>query len=320
MDDFTLQCYISLCYHMNFTSAAQATYVSQPTMTRLIASLESEVGCKLVKRGSNGLTITPAGQEFLKGAKEILRTKRDVISTVQSVNHKYADEIKIGYMAQVAYDLMPLFLKEFYENVSGIRLRLEPDRHYELVKDLLGDKIELAVISTFKYVSTDFKGNLLNKDFEACTLFDTPIVLAINENHPLAYKNYLTREEMKQEELLFYEPYDSILERDPNKIGPIMSYFSKYHEFDAEIYRTVGDLFSLLSLVECNAGIGVVPSDMMRFFSPRVKFLPVHFEDGKECSLQCVVCYKKDHNNPLITKVVEFFKSMDLKSIIPRIP
>ena len=77
MDDFTLQCYISLCYHMNFTSAAQAMYVSQPTMTRLIAGLESEVGYKLIKRGTTGLTITPAGQEFLKGAKTILNTKKE---------------------------------------------------------------------------------------------------------------------------------------------------------------------------------------------------------------------------------------------------
>lgn len=318
MDDFSLQCYITLCSQLNFTTAAQTMYVSQPTMTRLIAGLETEMGCKLINRGNNGLTLTLAGQEFLKGAKNIIKTKQNVISHVQAIANNSVEEIHVGYMAQVSYAMMPIALKEAKNKLPEIKLSLEPNQHYALVQDLADEKIDIAILSTFESVPLDFKGNILNKDWNTDVLFHTPIIATFHENHPFEGKEYLTKEDMQKERLLFYEPYDSVFNRNEKSISPIMLYFSQYHDFVPENYRTVGDLFGLLSIVECDAGIGIMPSDMIRFSSPHMKFLPIEFHDEKACSLQCVICYKKSNTKPAVKAVAELFLGLDMTRMLPR--
>lgn len=320
MDDYTLQCYLALCAQLNFTNAAQTMYISQSTMTRVIANLETEVGCRLINRGSSGITLTLAGKEFLKGAKGILRAKQNIIARAQAAANQTVEEVKVGYMAQVSYVLMPEALKEAKRTLPDIKLTLAPNQHYALIQDLANDNIDIAILSAFQLPSAEFKGSSLHKDWRSEVLFKTPIILAIHEEHPLSECSFLTPETLRKERLIFYEPYDSILNRDHKTVSPIMAYLAECHDFVAQQYHTVGDLFSLLSLVECNDGIGVVPTDMIRFFSPHMKFLPIRFRDGGDCSLQCVICHKKQHTKPEIQKVVDLFVRLDKTGVVPDMP
>lgn len=320
MDDYTLQCYLALCAQLNFTNAAQTMYISQSTMTRMIANLEAEVGCRLINHGSSGITLTPAGEEFLKGAKGILRAKQNIIARTQAAASRTVEEVRVGYMAQVSYALMPAALKEAKQTLSDITLSLVPNQHYALLQELANDNIDIAILSAFQLPSAEFRGASLHKDWRSQVLFKTPIILAIHEEHSLSERPFLTPEALRKERLIFYEPYDSILNRDHRTVSPIMAYLAECHGFVAQRYHTVGDLFSLLSLVECNDGIGVVPTDMIRFFSPYMKFLPIQFRDGSDCSLQCVICHKKQHTKPGIQKVVDLFVRLDKTGLVPAVP
>ena len=57
-----LEYFLSLCQNMNYSETARRLYVSQPTVSKQIAALESELNMKLFKRSSNGLALTAEGQ------------------------------------------------------------------------------------------------------------------------------------------------------------------------------------------------------------------------------------------------------------------
>jgi len=68
-----LRYFISVAEHLNFTTAAKELFVAQPAVSQQIASLEKELGIKLLYRDKQSVKLTNAGITFLKDAREILR-------------------------------------------------------------------------------------------------------------------------------------------------------------------------------------------------------------------------------------------------------
>ena len=69
MNFFQLECFITLATLLNFTKAANAMFISQPTFSRHILSLEKELGVKLFHRDKRTVKLTKAGEVF----QEIVR-------------------------------------------------------------------------------------------------------------------------------------------------------------------------------------------------------------------------------------------------------
>lgn len=73
----------------SFRAAAKQLYISQPTLSKHIALLESEVGCNLVERDSAGLRLTSAGRFFLDSSLDLLEyvddRMRDICDRARAV-------------------------------------------------------------------------------------------------------------------------------------------------------------------------------------------------------------------------------------------
>jgi DNA-binding transcriptional LysR family regulator len=67
-----LQAFVVVGKHLNLTRAADLLHIAQPALSRKLHALEEEVGMPLLRRGSRGVELTPAGQAFLSCAVEIL--------------------------------------------------------------------------------------------------------------------------------------------------------------------------------------------------------------------------------------------------------
>lgn len=85
-----LQFLIALAEHGNFSRAAEASFVTQPTLSAAIKELESILGAVLVERGARGANLTPAGEAALERARRVLTETEDLVTAVQAAGEPFA--------------------------------------------------------------------------------------------------------------------------------------------------------------------------------------------------------------------------------------
>ena len=91
-----LQYLVALAEQRHFGKAADACFVSQPTLSMQIRKLEEEVGVPLVLRTTRRVQLTPAGQEFLLGARETLALAGQTVERAQRAARGEVGRLAVG--------------------------------------------------------------------------------------------------------------------------------------------------------------------------------------------------------------------------------
>jgi DNA-binding transcriptional LysR family regulator len=97
----------------NFNRAAEALYISQPTLTYQIKLVEKEIGFKLFDRSFRGITLTPAGEQFITTVRNVLTDLKIAVEQGQNVSRKYTQDIRIVEPIRSALPLLPRAIEAF---------------------------------------------------------------------------------------------------------------------------------------------------------------------------------------------------------------
>src|ERR1017187_1547119 len=115
-----LHCALALADHKNFRRAAQASHISQPSLSRYIQDIERQVGTRLFEREVGGVTPTDAGKVFLEHAREVVARSADLEREMDLLRGLEKGELRIGagtYPSAMIVDravakiLLPLLMK-----------------------------------------------------------------------------------------------------------------------------------------------------------------------------------------------------------------
>lgn len=116
---------IELSKTLNFNLAAENLFISQPTLSYQIKSIEEEVGFTIFNRTKKGVSLTPAGEQFLTSLRNIQKLYRNSLEQGQNFSSKYKEDLTIGIPSRSCLILLPkaieIFSKEYPEvNVTPI--------------------------------------------------------------------------------------------------------------------------------------------------------------------------------------------------------
>ncbi|MGN1405129.1 MAG: LysR family transcriptional regulator, partial [Erysipelotrichaceae bacterium] len=95
MNDKQLECFIDLTETLSFSKTARNLYTTQPNVTHHIKTLEKELNIKLIERDTKTVTLTKAGEEFLKYAENIKKEIDKALIAMNNINSN--NEITIGF-------------------------------------------------------------------------------------------------------------------------------------------------------------------------------------------------------------------------------
>ncbi|MFD2638787.1 LysR family transcriptional regulator [Piscibacillus salipiscarius] len=109
----------------NFRKASEALYVSQPTVTVHIKSLEKELGVSLLERGKRFVRLTEEGRIYLKQARQLLELHQEGLKKIQSYAQGYRKSLKLAISPLIADTIMPFVLKKYLENHSEVEISVE---------------------------------------------------------------------------------------------------------------------------------------------------------------------------------------------------
>ena len=175
-----LRYFVAVAEELSFTKGAKRLRLAQPSLTRQVRNLESDIGVRLLDRAHNRVELTEEGRAFLFDAKKLLAMCAESISAVQRMHHGESVQLNIGYAAKSPHGLLPSALGIFRKLFPRVALNLFDMGSAEQLQALESRKLDLGFVG----LPPAFSGPDLVSE---CVALDT-IVAALPARHPLADK------------------------------------------------------------------------------------------------------------------------------------
>lgn len=130
----------------NITKAAEALYVSQPSLTYRIKQIEKELKHPIILRGAKGIEFTNAGQLLIDYVKQHQHTYEQFKSSLQQLDGEVSGTLKIGASGMYARFALPKLLAAFKERYPRIAINLTTGWSKEVYKLLMNEEVHIGIM------------------------------------------------------------------------------------------------------------------------------------------------------------------------------
>jgi LysR family hydrogen peroxide-inducible transcriptional activator len=269
---------VAVAREKHFGKAADACYVSQPTLSVAVKKLEQELDVKLFERSANEVTVTPLGEEIVRQAQSVLEQAAAIKDIAKRGKDPLAGSLKLGVIYTIAPYLLPALVRQVIDRTPQMPLMLQENFTVKLMEMLRTGEIDCAILAE----------PFPDAGLAIAPLYDEPFFAAVPMNHPLAQQSSVTTEQLKRETMLLLGNghcfRDHVLE-----VCPEFARFSS----DAEGIRKSfegSSLETIKHMVAAGMGITLVPrlsvpkealeAKKRRMEDAYVKYLPVQDDNG----------------------------------------
>lgn len=266
-----IEYFVEVAKTKNYTKAAQKLYISQSAITKQIVLLEEELEVELFVRNNKGVQLTLAGEIFLKDAIEILNKIEKSQKKIESFKSGMTGHLNLGYVTGLERTSMIKAFDHFFHKYRDCYIEFDSQTSYLLQDKLLKDQLDL--ILTHRY--------LHHKEYENIALFQSPIMVFLPLNSKYADKKYFTKGELN--ELPIISSKRDLLHDDIQTM-----------EIDHMLLQVMG-----------HKGVTILPEFAIKYTQLQKYVMAIPVKDMKET---IYAVYRKDNDNPLLKKMIEFFK------------
>src|SRR5574337_453601 len=176
-----LQYLVALAEHRHFGRAAEACFVSQPTLSTQIKKLEEELGVPLVERTPRKVLMTEVGRDIAIRARDVLGGVEQIRAVARRTLDPESGTVRLGIFPTLGPYLLPHIVPQIRERFPRLVLLLVEEKTEVLLRLLREGKLDAAVLAL------PVHDDQLHTEF----LFEEPFVLAAPLDHPLARQKSL---------------------------------------------------------------------------------------------------------------------------------
>lgn len=189
-----LQYYCAACRNGNITKAANELHVSQPSISMAIRELENEFGVMLLQRNNKGFSVTQEGKYFYERAMSLLE-QADELNQMMCDMGNQRKRINLGIPPMIGTFLFPKMYKEFKKYYPEIMLNSREGGSRYLIEMLDDSVLDFAIVPI---------NQLAEDSYNILRLTETETVFCVSRNHPLAGRETVSMEQIKDEPLIMF--------------------------------------------------------------------------------------------------------------------
>jgi len=190
-----LEIFVKVAELGSFSKAADALYLTQPTISEHIRTLEDELGVRLLDRLGRGAAVTKAGELLLGYARRMLTLQREARQAMDSFQGKMSGELLVGASTIPGEYILPALIGRFKEKYPEISITLLIGDSQAVVDWVLEGRAELGMVGA----------RLPHRSLEYRELMPDEIVVMVPAAHPWNGRKQITLEELRGEPLLIRE-------------------------------------------------------------------------------------------------------------------
>lgn len=286
----------------HYTKAAKELYISQPALSDAIKSLERELGVPLFKREGRNVRLTRYGREFADYVGRALRELDRGVEVMHEYTGKLSGTLKVGALYTVTGDYLPSLIEAFHEKYSA-------EVHFEIMQGFSNPLIQGLKDDRYDIV---FAAKGFEEEPALCfePVSVQEVVIAVNEEHPLASKDKIQLEDLVGHNVITY--------RRGTPVGDEMAELLAEHhipanyEFDDEI--TVGGMLSAIKDDTCALVLNTIG---LKPFT-KVSVVPIDENEVPYDFHQVYMVYKKaEFKNLALESFIEFVMGLDSGAAFP---
>ncbi|OYT97936.1 MAG: LysR family transcriptional regulator [Burkholderiales bacterium PBB1] len=238
---------VAVARERHFGRAAEACFVSQPTLSVAIKKLEEELDVKLFERGSNEVSVTLLGEEIVRQAQTVLEQAAGIKEIARRGKDPVSGPLRLGVIYTIGPYLLPDLVRQAIERMPRMPLMLQENFTVKLLEMLRTGEIDAAIIAE----------PFPDAGLAVAPLYDEPFMVAVPKKHPLARRKRIPADELKKETMLLLGTghcfRDHVLE-----VCPEYAHFSSDSEGIRKSFEG-SSLETIKYMVASGMGLTVVP-------------------------------------------------------------
>jgi LysR family hydrogen peroxide-inducible transcriptional activator len=183
---------VAVARERHFGRAAEACFVSQPTLSVAIKKLEEELDVKLFERGANEVSVTPLGEEIVRQAQSVIEQAAGIKEIAKRGKDPVSGPLRLGIIYTIGPYLLPDLVRQAIDRVPQMPLMLQENFTVKLLDMLRTGELDAAIMAE----------PFPDTGLAVAPLYDEPFMVAVPKSHPLAKRKRISAEELKQETML----------------------------------------------------------------------------------------------------------------------
>ena len=246
MDLVTLKLFRDIADAESFTRGAKLNAISQSAASQQIQHLEEHLGLQLIERAKRPLGLTPAGEVYLRAARDMLRRYEELQSSLEAFKDSISGPVRVASIYSIGLYDMARHAREFMRLYPQATVQLEYLRTDEVYDAVLEDKADIGLLS---YPTP-------GKDLKIIPWRREQMVVATNREHPLAGETHIEAAQLEGQPFVCFDDnlhirkvIDRYLKDNRVSVRPVM-------EFD-----TIANIKEAVGIGE---GVSILPEPTVR--------------------------------------------------------
>jgi LysR family hca operon transcriptional activator len=261
-------------------AAARKLHTSQPSLSRQIRDLESELGSQLLTRRARGIELTPAGRTFLDHARLVLSQVEAATEAARRVAHPSKPCFTMGFLTGHELRWMPEAMRILRDELPNIDVMISSQYSPLLADGLSKGKIDAAFLRR-ETGQPDLAFRLLVKE---------PLMVVLPSNHRLAGLKAISPRDLVGETFVAVSSTAPVLRT-------IIDKYLKRSGVNIKPEHEADHLSMGMSLIASTGGVGLLPAYAQNFLPSSVTSRPVK---GDAPTVDLVLGYRKSNQSPIL--------------------
>ncbi|TAK61844.1 MAG: LysR family transcriptional regulator, partial [Dehalococcoidia bacterium] len=178
----------------SFSKAADALFLTQPSVTARIQSLERDLGEALFERNGRGVRLTEMGSTFLPYARRALKALQEGRDALDGMRNLDIGTLKLGSALTVSTYVLPKILKQYCSLYPGVEVTVQTGRSEQVLQMVLNDDVHCALERTVHH-----------PEIVTIPLYEDDLVLVASPEHRFAKAGLAKIEEVGREPLILFD-------------------------------------------------------------------------------------------------------------------
>ncbi len=300
---------VAVARERHFGRAAEACFVSQPTLSVAIKKLEDELNVQIFERGTSEVSVTPVGEQIVSQAQRVLEQTLAIKEIAKQGKDPLVGPLRLGVIYTIGPYLLPTLVKQMIQRVPQMPLMLQENYTLKLIELLKQGEIDVAIMA-LPFPET---GLMLRP------LYDEPFVVALPSGHAWETRAKIDPSDLKQETMLLLGSghcfRDHVL-----GVCPELMRFSQNADGIQKTFEG-SSLETIRHMVASGVGITVLPRMSVTEVKPHAGGVDsgllsyVHFDDPVP-DRRVVLAWRKSFTRmPAIDAICDAISACDLSGV-----
>lgn len=237
----TFKIFRDLVETRSFSKSASLNSITQSAVSQQVSGLEKRLKCLLVERGKREFALTPEGQRFYEGCRQLTESYDRLMAELQEMSHRVSGSVRISTVYSIGLHELPPFIKQYLKQYPLVNVHVEYRRANQVYEDVLENAADLGLVAF-----PEKKPHLEIKPFRRDRL-----VLICHPRHRLANFRAMAIRQIMGHKFVGFDP-------DIPTRKALDAIFRK-HKITVEQVMEFDNIETLKRAVEIDMGVSMVP-------------------------------------------------------------